>query len=193
MESDWEVEIGGDAPVIEAHWEGFVDLSMHPERIGEISETATFPPLADLLLALNSPPSPVWTSKCDLWAPAPNQLACFVDVLPRDGTLFTEWPHAETFSRALTKSLAPNTTLAEQIESGRHADPKISMEPESEATILLVVRRAVASEFEGFGITAYFSAHAPDAFRAQSVLAECMVAFSSAIQTVASPQRPDQS
>ena len=26
MEADWEVEVGGGAPVIEAFWPGFVDL-----------------------------------------------------------------------------------------------------------------------------------------------------------------------
>ena len=26
MEADWEFEVGGEAPVIEASWEGFIDL-----------------------------------------------------------------------------------------------------------------------------------------------------------------------
>jgi len=45
MEADWEVEIGRGAPVIDALWEGFVDLSMTPERINEIEEARDFPPL----------------------------------------------------------------------------------------------------------------------------------------------------
>ena len=32
MEADWELEIGGDAPVIEAHWTGFVDLRADPSE-----------------------------------------------------------------------------------------------------------------------------------------------------------------
>ncbi len=32
MEADWEFEVGGDAPVIEAHWPGFVDLRQNPEQ-----------------------------------------------------------------------------------------------------------------------------------------------------------------
>ena len=40
MEADYEVEAGGEAPVIEALWPGFVDLRLQPERIGEIQEVA---------------------------------------------------------------------------------------------------------------------------------------------------------
>ena len=39
MEADWEIEIGGDAPVIEAHWFGFVDLRIEPSRANELPET----------------------------------------------------------------------------------------------------------------------------------------------------------
>ncbi len=42
MEVDWEVEVGGGAPVIEALWMGFVDLRRNPERLGEIAEAANF-------------------------------------------------------------------------------------------------------------------------------------------------------
>ena len=31
MEADWEFEVGGDAPVIEALWAGFVDLRSQPD------------------------------------------------------------------------------------------------------------------------------------------------------------------
>jgi hypothetical protein len=30
MEADWEFEVGGDAPVIDALWPGFVDLRLSP-------------------------------------------------------------------------------------------------------------------------------------------------------------------
>ena len=30
MEADWEVEIGGGAPVIDACWDGYVDLRFNP-------------------------------------------------------------------------------------------------------------------------------------------------------------------
>ena len=37
MEADWEFEVGGDAPVIEARWPGFVDLRRNPERAMEFA------------------------------------------------------------------------------------------------------------------------------------------------------------
>ena len=48
MEADWEVEIGGDAPVIDACWEGFVDLRRAPERAGAVAGSAELPALAML-------------------------------------------------------------------------------------------------------------------------------------------------
>jgi len=73
MEADWEVgdrrrSAGDRSPLA-----GFVDLRAAPERIVEIAEAAAFPPLAGLLLALNAPESPVWTSKCDRWEPEPGR------------------------------------------------------------------------------------------------------------------------
>ena len=40
MEADWEFEVGGDAPVIEACWEGFIDLRKTPERARQLPEAA---------------------------------------------------------------------------------------------------------------------------------------------------------
>ena len=96
MEADWEVEMGGEAPAIDAHWAGFVDLRRAPERVSQLAEAADFPALAVALARLNAPPSPVWTSKCDVWHPEaidPDEmdasidtgnfaLACYIDLLP---------------------------------------------------------------------------------------------------------------
>ena len=43
MEADWEIEVGGKAPVIEARWPGFVDLRLHPERASQFPEAAELP------------------------------------------------------------------------------------------------------------------------------------------------------
>jgi hypothetical protein len=105
MEADWEFEVGPDAeglaaPVIEAHWAGFVDLQRHPERAEDLPETAQFPALAKALIKLNAADSPVWTSKCDYWprleanefdpdeldAPSgctAHAMGCFIDLLPK--------------------------------------------------------------------------------------------------------------
>ncbi|MDR3750240.1 MAG: hypothetical protein P4K94_02015 [Terracidiphilus sp.] len=102
MEADWEVEVGGDAPVIEAQWPGFVDLQFAPERAWNLPETTGFPALAEALARLNAAASPVWTAKCDVWTHleadafdpveldadpgcAAHALGCYIDLLPRSG------------------------------------------------------------------------------------------------------------
>jgi hypothetical protein len=172
MDIDWEVEIGGGAPVIDAHWQGFVDLRAHPERIGEIAEASQFPPLAALLIKLNSLTSPVWTSKCDAWVPETGGQACYVDLIPHDESVFAEWQRAEGFCRALVKQMI----VYDNSENGE--------------TITLVVRQAIASQAEGFGVTAYFSA---DGTSPDSAMVRAMVAFSNAILSEAFLQPRDQS
>ena len=69
MEADWEIEIGGGAPIIEAHWSGLVDLRVNPERARLLPEAQQLPALCHALVRLNAPASPVWTSKCDVFVP----------------------------------------------------------------------------------------------------------------------------
>jgi len=171
MEADWEVEIGGGAPVIEALWPGFIDLRRNPDRIGELQEGAAFPPLAALLLALNAPASPLWTAKCDLWEPesgaASSALACYVDVLPAEARVFLRWQQAESFCREWAARLDPV--------------------PAPQSNVELVVRQAVAGEIEGFGITAYLAASGPDPNAAAAALAAAMVAFAGAVPPALPP------
>ena len=191
MDADWEVEIGGGAPVIEAHSPGFTDLRGHPERIGEIAEASAFPPLADLLIRLNSDGSPVWTSKCDVWEPAPGARACYVDLIPSDRSVFAEWQRTEAFCRALIEQLTERT--AEKIQPGSHPIRVASDESESGATITLVVRQAMVRESEGFGITAYFSAESKCLPDAATAIAGAIAAFSNALQSEAFVQAWKQS
>jgi hypothetical protein len=186
MDADWEVEVGGGAPVIEALWSGFVDLRRNPERLGEIAEAAAFPALADLLRALNGPTSSVWTAKCDIWEPdttdLANQalpspggeiqqvaLACYIDLLPVEGQVFAHWQQAKDFCRAWTKQLVPLNLADSRVE--------------------LIVRQAVAGETEGFGVTAYLGAMGRDRIAAAEVLKIVMIAFAEAIPTAAAPQK----
>ena len=97
MEADWEFEIGGDSPIIEAHWPGFVDLRIEPNKAGELAETRDLPGLAFTLARLNAVKSPVWTCKTDVFVPgridpdeleatseeATHALACYIDLLMR--------------------------------------------------------------------------------------------------------------
>lgn len=168
MEADWEVEIGGGAPVIEALWSGFIDLRHDDEQamelVAEISEAAAFPPLSALLLALNAPDSPVWTSKCDMWEAAPNALAIYIDMLPHEAVVFADRQSAEDFCREHISRLAV-----------------ISAECDLDCGIDLVIREAVANQAEGFGITAYLSARGADRAAAAAGLAAVMACFADAL------------
>lgn len=169
MEADWEVEIGGGAPVIEAEWPGLIDLWSDPkwagERIAEIDEAASFPALSALLLALNADGSPLWTSKCDVWTPEPAALAIYVDMLPRAGKVFASWQLAEAFCQEYVVNLE------------RAAPPELS----PEYSIDFVVRQAIAGEVDGFGITAYLSARASCRADAEAALGAIMAAFADAL------------
>ena len=171
MEVDWEVEIGGGAPVIDACWPGFIDLRAHPDRVHEISEVSAFPPLATLLLTLNAINSPFWTSKCDLWEPEPTQLAAYIDLLPRERRVFDHWQQAEAFCRDFVARLAPI------------ALPDLS----PECSINLVIRQAVADEAEGFAITAYLSTRAVGQNDAAAALATVMAVFADALPPALPP------
>jgi hypothetical protein len=167
VEADWAVEIGGGAPVIEALWPGFIDLRVHPEQVSAISEAASSPPLAKLLLKLNAASETLWTSKCDLWnvdaeeCMEPAGLACYVDLLPRIGTVFSQWQDAESYCRHWVKQLE---TL-----------------PENDCSVELIVRQAIAGDVEGFAITAYLSATGQDHEQATQQLSALMLGFVASI------------
>jgi hypothetical protein len=175
MDADYEVEIGGGAPVIEALWPGFVDLRTSPERIGQIQEAAEFAPLAALLLALNGEASSLWTSKCDRWEQEPAELAagaccglaCYVDLLPVYGVVFLTWEQAEAFCLQWVGLLDPVSAPQCRVE--------------------FVVRQAFAGESEGFGITAYLAASGQDQSDAVHALAGFMTAFAHAVPPVVPP------
>ena len=175
MDVDWEVEIGGGAPVIEADWPGMADLRRYPELISEVDEASAFPPLANLLIQLNSNESPVWTSKCDLWELEPGGLAVYVDLIPHDENVFSEWRRVEGVCRALVRRMAAHDEL------------------ESNAAITLVVRQATTEKADGFGVTAYFSSETVSAPDAATAVSDAMVAFSNAIRGTDPLEDPDQS
>lgn len=114
MEADWEFEIGGEAPVIEAWWPGFVDLRASPASVVSIPEAVELPVLGNLLIRLNASHSPVWTTKCGLWTSdeadqfdadefdAPpggtaHTHGCYVDLLPRGEG---KWTSADAIAAA---------------------------------------------------------------------------------------------
>lgn len=195
MEADWEVEIGGrahglddeaaecEAPVIAACWPGLIDLRAQPERVAEVPEAAEFPALAQALVSLNAPDSPVWTAKCDLWPVAAGEfdpdeldappesicgLACYIDLLPRD---VEQWAATE---RAVAWAKAACIQLIRVPLRRCRAD--------------LVIRQAIltpsvpADQLE-LGITAYLTACGATEAQAAQTLAAALTAFASTIKS----------
>ena len=176
MESDWEVEIGGRAPVIDAGWEGWVDLRNAPQRAYELPETRAFPPLGDALIRLNAPSSGVWTSKCDVWRPEafdPDELdapagagkyaqACYIDLLP---AVHEQWPdpgQAVLLCRQICAALRVSHLHCCRAD--------------------LIVRRALGTPSpQNVGITAYITACGPSHDDACATLASALAVLVEAV------------
>lgn len=178
MEADWEFEIGGDAPIIEAHWPGFVDLREEPHRAGELVEARQLPGLADALARMNASNSPVWTSKTDVFDPGPldadelgatseeaqHTVACYVDLLMRSDQVWNSPFEAEQPCRDLCNRLRKVALRCCRID--------------------LVIRRAhVHADRNDLGATAYLAACGRQETDARACLAECLSALAAAIMT----------
>jgi hypothetical protein len=187
MEADWEMEIGGGAPIIDAAWPGFVDLRIAPDRVAEIEETRAMPTLADALVRLNHATSPVWTAKCDVWrveepvdlneldATPENAthgiacyLACYVDLLPRSDQQWQSPPQAAAACKALCLGLKALPLRACRAD--------------------LIVRQAhIAPDTDGLGITAYLTACGADEEAARMQLARALAALADTLVAAPSP------
>jgi hypothetical protein len=179
MEADWEFEIGGDAPVIDANWAGLVDLRADPELALGLPETAELPALAFALKALNSAGSPVWTSKSDYWpalqpadfdvdeldgprGAAVHGMGCYIDLLPRVADAWSLPQQAEAVCSSLCETLRQVRLRSCRVD--------------------LVVRRAsFADGRNDMGITAYITACGRTPTAAKGALAEALAAFAAAL------------
>mgnify|MGYP007014289914 CR=1 FL=1 len=179
MEADWEFQVGGDAPVIEAYWSGFVDLRAHPERVPELIECCELPALADVLIRLNSANSPAWTSKTDIFTPdhidldemhataesAVHAIACYIDLLRADSI----WHLPSNMERDCKEICAELRTSVLRC-----------------CRIDIVVRKALVADIDHLGATVYFTACGPTLADAKNRLGECLVTFTQAM--VSRPQ-----
>jgi hypothetical protein len=175
MEAEWEFEVGGDAPVIEAYWPGFIDLREHPERVSELTECRAFPSLADVLIRLNAPDSPVWTSKTDVFTPAtidPDEmnaspeaaahaLACYIDLLQRSHQVWNLPVDAERDCKQICAHLSVFGLRCCRVD--------------------IVVRRALAGDRNELAATVYLSACGPTLDDAKHQLGECLAAFADVV------------
>jgi hypothetical protein len=178
MEADWEFEVGGDAPVIEAHWAGFVDLQRQPERAGHLPEVAQFPAFGEALARLNAADSPVWTSKCDFWphletseydpdeldAPpgcTAHAMGCFIDLLPKSDQ---QWALPEMAEKACRRVCGLLSAVSLRC---CRAD--------------LVIRRAIiTSDVMDLGITAYLTSCGETPAAAAKTLEAALATFTDA-------------
>ena len=175
MEADWEVEIGGDSPVIDAAWGDFVDLRRSPQLAFQLQETAILPSLADALMRLNAVGSPVWTSKCDVWpVPDPEQLdpdemdasgdlstyawACYIDLLPRSDQQWIIPEMAISWCKILVARLRAISLSCCRVD--------------------IVIRTAmIVPNVSDIGLTAYLTACGSNTEEAKSVLQSALENF----------------
>jgi hypothetical protein len=186
MEADWEVEVGGEAPVIEALWSGFVDLRFSSNRVAELTEIQTLPALANALVQLNAAASPLWTSKCDVWpvdgfdrleldAPAEaatHGIACYVDILHAPPARWGDTSEAVAFCVDLCARLRGVSLSCCRVD--------------------LVVRRALITPgANDLGITAYLTACGATEAVALGQLQVALAAFVDAVVAPAPPTQAD--
>jgi hypothetical protein len=180
MEADWEFEVGGDAPVIDAYWTGLIDLRSAPERACELPETAQLPALAAALTKLNAAASPVWTSKCDVWphleagefdpdemdAPpgsAAHAMGCYIDLLPGRGL----------------KWISPDLAAAEC----KRVCGFLCAVPLRCCRADLIIRRAfITPERMELGITAYLTSCGESSAESARTLQAALAVFADAFQ-----------
>ena len=176
MECDWEIEIAPDAPVIDAVWEGYLDLRANPQRVKYIGETAQLPALAEVLVRLNSASSPVWTAKCDVWPleifdpdeleadrnTANSALGCYIDILPSRTQPWSTLDSIANWCRRLCLEMRG------RLLRNCRAD--------------IIVRRACLNqESVGLGITAYLSACGPAANDAAKALSDGLFVLANSV------------
>jgi hypothetical protein len=162
MEADWTIALAAGDPVITVPWAAsdddirqcrFVDLRQDADRINEIEEARSKPPLRSALLLLNAASSPLWTAKCDAWTSSVDEGAepfdpyemgadpgdtvfgagSYVDLLARDVSFLASFERQERWIRAVTGVLRSTRASAARVE--------------------LVLRRAEVERSSGFAVT----------------------------------------
>jgi hypothetical protein len=179
MQADWEFEVGGDAPVIDAFWPGFVDLRSTPSHAWRLAETGELIALAATLERLNSQASSVWTSKCDYWPELkpdefdPDELdappgssahaaGCFIDLLAKADRAWS-LPH---LAKAVCRSFCS----------------VLGAIPMRCCRVDLIIRRAtMVPEVIDLGISAYITACGPTANDAKRILESALTIFADAL------------
>jgi hypothetical protein len=151
MEADWAVEIGSGLDRIDADWAGFVDLGQQPEAIETVAEAAHSAALREALLLLNSAASPVFTSKCDVWPLAADE----IDPLEFDASAETALCGIASYIDVIAREPVRCASFERHEAWVREAALKLRRDGARNGRVDWVVRAATAKGREGFGITLY--------------------------------------
>ena len=191
MEADWEVELGGESPVIEARGPGFVDLRLHPEHASRLPEAAALPALAQALEVLNSAASPIWTSKCDLWpvlgSGSPDSDPADFDPDELDASPGCAAHAMGGYIDLLHRNERKWDSHAAAAADCKHLCSLLHAIPLRCCRVDLVVRQAIlssasaATALMSLGITAYFTACGPSHAEATGTFQSALAEFARAL------------
>ncbi len=183
MQADWEVEIGGEAPVIDACWPGLVDLRSSPNRVTELQEVQALPAFAAALMLLNAKHSPVSTAKCDVWT-ADARLTP-LNWMPRPMKQLADWPATSICCRSGDRQWA---SVESVVAFCKGVCAHLERLPLRCCRADLIVRRAIITpEASDLGITAYLTACGSREPRARDQLESALAAFADAVAAQAPP------
>lgn len=187
MEADWSVEIGGEAPVIDIGWPGWIDLSQDTAQVHSLDEAQAFPPLGQALRIILCDCKLFASTKCDFWmedfadeaeASGPDAFCsdaencqriagCYIDLLPQQLADWSQLTTVERWVRAFTQTL-------------RRADCP-------NARVEIVLRQAFFSATTGIGLSLYaYGCGATDA-TARSALERALKILLEGIRTAPEP------
>jgi len=192
MEADWSVEIGADLPSITVPWSAdglaFLNLrqALRESPAALLPEAQHYPALGRALAHLNSASSQVFTSKCDVFALAADDLdpfemestsancnsglACYIDLLRAGEAAFAPFAEQEAWLKRTTHALRAT--------------------PSTQARAELVLRSAsIATNHgtprDGFGVTLYVTGCGRDPATAQSSWEQALARATDVMATAA--------
>ena len=189
MEADWEFEIGPGVPVIEARWDGYIDLSAHPEQATFLPETAHFPALTGALQQINAPESSVRTSKCDIWCVDLSETP--LDPFELDASDIAAPGDAVHAAQACYLDLTASEPLRwshqnDVLSFCKNLCARLREIPLRSSRVDLIIRCAVLSRKEkAFGVTAYLTACGVSDEAATNHLASVLATFAGSIHSMA--------
>ena len=178
MEADWEIEIGPGAPVIDAHWSGFVDLQQTPELARQLPEAVWLRGLDNALVLLNGAHSRVWTAKCDVWPLNAGEFDADEMGAPSEDAAFGQGCYIDLLSRSGQQWSVP----AMAISWCKDTCGLLHTIPLSCCRVDLIIRSAAISpDRMNIGITAYLTSCGPTAEDANQVLQAALGRFADAL------------